>query len=74
MRIAILAQQAPAGDAIGNLVAEKTAYFVERGADIRVFLETHGTFIRVYRIGPASSDPSMPKTRHSSTWPTPTLF
>src|SRR5947207_12861998 len=40
MRVAFLACSAPAGDAIGNQLAEKCAFFLERGADVRVFLES----------------------------------
>jgi glycosyltransferase involved in cell wall biosynthesis len=40
MRVAILTQHAPAGDAIGNQTAEKLAFFLDRGAEVRVFLET----------------------------------
>jgi glycosyltransferase involved in cell wall biosynthesis len=40
MRVALLAYNAPSGDAIGNQVAEKLAFFLERGADVRVFLES----------------------------------
>ncbi|MBX7105689.1 MAG: glycosyltransferase [Gemmataceae bacterium] len=36
MRVAILSQNARAGDAIGRHVAEKVAYFLDRGAELRV--------------------------------------
>src|SRR5260370_20041681 len=39
MRVALLCCSAPNGDAIGNQVAEKVAFFLDRGADVRVFLE-----------------------------------
>ncbi len=39
MRVAILSGNARAADAIGNQVAEKTAFFLERGALVRVFVE-----------------------------------
>ncbi|HEV3120221.1 MAG TPA: glycosyltransferase family 4 protein, partial [Gemmataceae bacterium] len=39
MRVALLTHNARAGDAIGNQVAEKVAFFRERAADVRVFLE-----------------------------------
>jgi glycosyltransferase involved in cell wall biosynthesis len=39
MRVAILTANARAGDAIGNQVAEKLAFFRERGADVCVFAE-----------------------------------
>ena len=39
MRVAILTANARAGDAIGNQVAEKVAFFRDRGADVRVFAE-----------------------------------
>src|ERR1700752_236310 len=40
MRVALLSRTARAGDAIGNQVAEKLTFFLERGADARVFLES----------------------------------
>jgi glycosyltransferase involved in cell wall biosynthesis len=40
MRVALLTHNAPVGDAIGNQVAEKVAFFLDRGADVRVFLES----------------------------------
>jgi glycosyltransferase involved in cell wall biosynthesis len=40
MRVALLSHNAQGGDAIGNQVAEKLAFFLERGADARVFLES----------------------------------
>lgn len=40
MRVALLTPNAQAGDAIGNQVAEKVAFFVDRGADVRVFVES----------------------------------
>jgi glycosyltransferase involved in cell wall biosynthesis len=39
MRVALLSYNARSGDAIGNQVAEKLAFFLERGADVRVFVE-----------------------------------
>ncbi len=47
MRVALLTQHAPAGDAIGEQTAEKVAFFLERGADVRVFVESE------YRLIPA---------------------
>jgi glycosyltransferase involved in cell wall biosynthesis len=40
MRVALLSYNAQAGDAIGNQVAEKLVFFIERGADARVFIES----------------------------------
>ena len=40
MRVALLSHSAQAGDAIGRQLAEKVAFFVDRGADVRVFVET----------------------------------
>src|SRR5262245_36575652 len=40
MRVAILSHNAQHSDAIGNQVAEKLAFFLDRGADVRVFLES----------------------------------
>jgi glycosyltransferase involved in cell wall biosynthesis len=39
MRVAFLTHNACAGDAIGNQLAEKVRFFVDRAADTRVFLE-----------------------------------
>jgi glycosyltransferase involved in cell wall biosynthesis len=39
MRVAILTFNARAGDAIGNQVAEKLSYLLDRGADVRIFVE-----------------------------------
>jgi glycosyltransferase involved in cell wall biosynthesis len=41
MRVVILTANAQAGDGIGNQVAEKLAFFRDRGADVRVFAESH---------------------------------
>src|SRR6516164_346576 len=38
MRVALLSHSAPAGDAIGRQLAEKVAFFADRGADVRVFV------------------------------------
>jgi glycosyltransferase involved in cell wall biosynthesis len=40
MRVAIVAASAPPRNAIGNLVAEKVDFFVERGADVKIYLES----------------------------------
>jgi glycosyltransferase involved in cell wall biosynthesis len=40
MRIAMVACNAPARTAVGNLLAEKVAFFVDRGAEVQVFLES----------------------------------
>jgi O-antigen biosynthesis protein len=40
MQVALLGGNAPIGDALGNLMAEKALFFRERGADVRVFLES----------------------------------
>jgi glycosyltransferase involved in cell wall biosynthesis len=40
LRAAILTHNAQAGDAVGNQVAEEVAFFLARGADVRVFLES----------------------------------
>ena len=40
MRVAFLSHNSQAGDAIGNQLAEKLAFFLERGADVRIFAET----------------------------------
>lgn len=41
MRVALLSHNAQAGDAIGNSVALKLAFFRERGAAVRVFIESN---------------------------------
>jgi hypothetical protein len=38
MRVALLSQSAPAGDAIGRQVAAKVAFLADRGADVRLFV------------------------------------
>jgi O-antigen biosynthesis protein len=40
MRVTLLSHNAQAGDAIGNQVAEKLSFFLERGADARVYVES----------------------------------
>lgn len=40
MRVAILTHNAQFGDAIGNQIAEKVAFFLDSGADVRVFAES----------------------------------
>jgi glycosyltransferase involved in cell wall biosynthesis len=40
MRVALLSHNAQAGDAIGNLVAEKLAFFLDHGADVGVLVES----------------------------------
>ncbi|MGE3809778.1 MAG: glycosyltransferase family 4 protein, partial [Gemmataceae bacterium] len=40
MRVAILTHNVQFGDAIGNQVAEKLAFFLDSGADVRVFAES----------------------------------
>src|SRR2546421_7476832 len=40
MRVAFLSHNAHAGDATGRQLAEKVAFFLDRGADLRVYLES----------------------------------
>src|SRR5262249_50460760 len=40
MRVAILSHNAQSGDAIGNQVAEKVSFFIDRGALVQVFVES----------------------------------
>ncbi len=40
MRVAFVACSAPARTAVGNLLAEKVAFFLDRGAETRIFLES----------------------------------
>jgi glycosyltransferase involved in cell wall biosynthesis len=58
MRVALLSHNAQAGDAIGNQVAEKLAFFLDRGADVRVVIESNR------RLHPAVRP-------HSHRWPKP---
>jgi glycosyltransferase involved in cell wall biosynthesis len=39
MQVAILSHNARAGDAIGNQIAQKVHFFLDRGADVRIFIE-----------------------------------
>ena len=39
MRVALISFNGQARNAIGNHLAEKLAFFLERGADVRVFLQ-----------------------------------
>jgi glycosyltransferase involved in cell wall biosynthesis len=39
MRVALLSYNAQAQDAVGNQLAEKAAFFLERGAEVRVFVQ-----------------------------------
>src|SRR5262245_870745 len=40
MRVALLSHNARTGDAVGNQVAAKAAFFRDRGADLRVYVES----------------------------------
>ena len=40
MRVALLAPGCQAGDAVGNQLAEKVAFFLDRGADVRAFVSS----------------------------------
>lgn len=40
LRVALVANAAPGRNAVGNLVAEKASFFLERQADVRVFVES----------------------------------
>jgi glycosyltransferase involved in cell wall biosynthesis len=40
MRVAFVAPSAPARSAVGNLLAEKAEFFLDRGAEVRVLLES----------------------------------
>src|SRR5271169_5465558 len=40
MRVGLISCNGQAHDAIGNHLAEKLRFFIDRGADVRVFLET----------------------------------
>ncbi|MBI3412373.1 MAG: glycosyltransferase [Planctomycetes bacterium] len=40
MRVGLISHSGRARDAIGNQLAEKLAFFLERGADVRVYLQT----------------------------------
>src|SRR5262245_36641574 len=49
MRVALLSYNAQAGDAIGNQVAQKLAFFLECGAEVRVFVESAKRLHRAVR-------------------------
>jgi glycosyltransferase involved in cell wall biosynthesis len=49
MRVALLAHQAPAGDAIGAHTAEKVAFFLERGVDVRLLVESDRRLVSAVR-------------------------
>src|SRR5438132_9201592 len=53
MLVALLGCSAPACDAIGHQLAEKLTFFLERRADVRVFLESD------HRLHPACRDLSV---------------
>ncbi len=61
MRVAILTANARAGDAIGNQVAEKVAFFRDRGADVRVFAESRHSLHPVVRPFCRSINPQEPE-------------
>src|SRR5713226_5487669 len=50
MRVALLSRNAASGDAVGNQIAEKVAFFLDRGADVRVFLESDDRLPPALRI------------------------
>jgi glycosyltransferase involved in cell wall biosynthesis len=66
MRVALLSHSAQAGDAIGRQLAEKVAFFVDGGADVRLFVETdrrlHGG-LRPYTSRFAPAEPRGPHRR-----------
>src|SRR5436190_9687691 len=59
MRVAMVACSAPARTAVGNLLAEKVAFFVDRGADVRVFLEST-TALHPHLVAHAEHCPTFP--------------
>jgi glycosyltransferase involved in cell wall biosynthesis len=60
MQVALLSYNARAGDAIGEQVAAKLAFFRERGADVRVFLETDQLLHAAVRPHAQVVDAAMP--------------
>src|SRR5438270_4556156 len=66
MRVALLSHSAQAGDAIGRQLAEKVAFFLYRGAGVRLFVETfrrlHGG-LRPYTSRFAPAEPRGPHWR-----------
>jgi glycosyltransferase involved in cell wall biosynthesis len=58
MRVALLSHNARAGDAVGNQVAEKLAFFLDRGAEARVFVESDEALHPAVRSCAATVDPS----------------
>lgn len=69
MRVALLSHSAQSGDAIGRQLAEKVAFFLDRGAEVRVFVETdrrlHGG-LRPYTSRIARPEPRGPHWRFLS--------
>jgi glycosyltransferase involved in cell wall biosynthesis len=61
MRVALLSHSARAGDAIGNHVADKLAFFHQRGAEARVFVETVQALHPAVRAHAQVVDPAGPR-------------
>ena len=64
MRVAILSHQAPAGDAIGNSIADKAAFFLDRSAQVRLFVEVIRPIHQRLRI--LAHGISHPEERHDA--------
>src|SRR5260221_9773555 len=62
MRVALLTHNARTGDAVGNQVAAKAAFFRDRGADVRAFVESDRELQPALRplLRPVSSDEPLP--------------
>jgi glycosyltransferase involved in cell wall biosynthesis len=65
MRVALLAHSAPAGDAVGRQIAEKVAVFLDRAADVRLFVTSDRRLHPA--LGPYTSRFS-PATPHGPHW------
>src|SRR5262245_35680293 len=59
MRVGLLAASAPKRNAVGNALSEKAAFFQERGADVRIFLQAGMPAAYGGQFDPRSADPRM---------------
>lgn len=60
MRVALLSHSAPAGDAIGRQLAEKVAFFQDRGFQVRLFVETDRRLVPALRPVTRRFSPARP--------------
>jgi glycosyltransferase involved in cell wall biosynthesis len=64
MRVALLSHAAPAGDAIGRQLAEKVAVFVDRGAEVRLFVTSDRRLHPALRPYTHRYAPAVPRGPH----------